>query len=151
MANWYVRMSGAKRVFTTDEAEELLPAVDMLLQRLVDTSVKQKLLEEQANEILDEVLEEGTHPNAIDELKGIKETLDINVREIDRIEGEIMSMGLNVKDSVLGIVDFPAIRGDEPVYLCHRLGERKMTHWHNVEDGFEGRIPLDKEPDIITI
>ena len=151
MANWYVRMSGAKRVFTTDEAEELLPAVDMLLQRLVDTSVKQKLLEEQANEILDEVLEEGTHPNAIDELKGIKENLDINVREIDRIEGEIMSMGLNVKDSVLGIVDFPAIRGDEPVYLCHRLGERKMTHWHNVKDGFEGRIPLEKEPDIITI
>ena len=98
MANWYVRMSGAKRVFTTDEAEELLPAVDMLLQRLVDTSVKQKLLEEQANEILDEVLEEWTHPTAIDELKGIKENLDINVREIDRIEGEIMSMGLNVKD-----------------------------------------------------
>ena len=144
-------MSGAKRVFTTDEAEELLPTVDLLLQKLVDTSVKQKLLEEQANEILDEVLEEGTHPNAIDELKGIKENLDINVREIDKIEGEIMSMGLNVKDSVLGIVDFPAIRGDEPVYLCHRLGERKMTHWHNVEDGFEGRIPLDKEPDIITI
>ena len=96
-------------------------------------------------------MEEGTHQNAIDELKGIKENLDINVREIDRIEGEIMSMGLNVKDSVLGIVDFPAIRGDEPVYLCHRLGELKMTHWHNVEDGFEGRIPLDKEPDIITI
>ena len=54
-------MSGAKRVFTTDEAEKLLPTVDILLQKLVDTSVKQKLLEEQANEILDEVLEEGTH------------------------------------------------------------------------------------------
>ena len=144
-------MPSAKRVFTTEEAEELLPTVDSLLQRLVDTSVKQKLLEEQANEILDEVMEEGTHPNAIDELKEIKETLDINVREIDKVEGEISNMGLNVKDPILGIVDFPAMRGDQPVYLCHRLGEKRMTHWHNVEDGFEGRIPLDKEPDIITI
>ena len=73
MGNWYVRMSGIVRVFTTEEAEELLPTVDILLQKLVDTSVKQKLLEEQANEILDEVMEEGTHPNAIDELKEIKE------------------------------------------------------------------------------
>ena len=72
MGNWYVRMSGIVRVFTTEEAEELLPTVDILLQKLVDTSVKQKLLEEQANEILDEVMEEGTHPNAIDELKEIK-------------------------------------------------------------------------------
>ena len=151
MANWYVRMSGVMRVFTTEEAEELLPTVDLLLQKLVDTSVKQKLLEEQANEILDEVMEEGTQPSAIDELKGIKETLDINVREIDQVEGEIMRMGLNVKDSTLGVVDFPAMRGDEPVYLCHRLGEKKMTHWHSVKDGFEGRKPLDKEPDIITI
>ena len=46
-------MTGVVRVFTTEEAEELLPTVDSLLQRLVDTSVKQKLLEEQANEILD--------------------------------------------------------------------------------------------------
>jgi len=144
-------MTGVVRVFTTEEAEELLPTVDLLLQKLVDTSVKQKLLEEQANEILDEVMEEGTHPNAIDELKEIKETLDINVREIDKVEGEISNMGLNVKDPILGIVDFPAMRGDQPVYLCHRLGEKRMTHWHNVEDGFEGRIPLDKEPDIITI
>ena len=144
-------MTGVVRVFTTEEAEELLPTVDSLLQKLVDTSVKQKLLEEQANEILDEVMEEGTHPNAIDELKEIKETLDINVREIDKVEGEISNMGLNVKDPILGIVDFPAMRGDQPVYLCHRLGEKRMTHWHNVEDGFEGRIPLDKEPDIITV
>ena len=144
-------MTGVVRVFTTEEAEELLPTVDSLLQRLVDTSVKQKLLEEQANEILDEVMEEGTLPNAIDELKEIKETLDINVREIDKVEGEISNMGLNVKDPILGIVDFPAMRGDQPVYLCHRLGEKRMTHWHNVEDGFEGRIPLDKEPDIITV
>ena len=151
MGNWYVRMSGIVRVFTTEEAEELLPTVDILLQKLVDTSVKQKLLEEQANEILDEVMEEGTHPNAIDELKEIKGTLDINVREMDKLEGEITNMGLNVKDSILGIVDFPAMRGEQPVYLCHRLGEKKMTHWHNVEDGFEGRNPLDKEPDIITI
>ena len=88
MGNWYVRMSGIIRVFTTEEAEELLPTVDILLQKLVDTSVKQKLLEEQANEILDEVMEEGTHPNAIDELKEIKGTLDINVREMDKLEGK---------------------------------------------------------------
>ena len=144
-------MSGVVRIFTAKEADELLPRVDVLLQKLVNNSVKQKMLEEQANEILDEVMEEGTHPNAIDELKEIKKTLDINVKEINQVEGEILGIGLNVKDSTLGIVDFPAMRGEEPVYLCHRLGEEKVTHWHSVDDGFEGRIPLDKEPDIITI
>ena len=74
--------------------------------------------------------------------------MDINVREMDKLEGEITNMGLNVKDSILGIVDFPAMRGEQPVYLCHRLGEKKMTPWHNVEDGCVGRKPLDIEPAI---
>jgi hypothetical protein len=61
------------------------------------------------------------------------------VRLIHRIEG----LGCTVKDIDLGLVDFPSTREGEPVYLCWKAGEAKMTHWHGVDEGFADRKPID--------
>ncbi len=29
-----------------------------------------------------------------------------------------------------------------PVYLCWKLGEPEVMHWHDLEAGFRGRSPL---------
>jgi hypothetical protein len=47
-----------------------------------------------------------------------------------------------VRDLDAGLVDFPAIRDGEEVYLCWLLEEPAVSHWHALEAGFQGRRPL---------
>lgn len=44
------------------------------------------------------------------------------------------------------LVDFLARRGREQVYLCWRLGEPEIRHWHGLHEGFAGRKPLGDDP-----
>jgi hypothetical protein len=62
--------------------------------------------------------------------------------EIGRLIYRIESFGCVVKDIDLGLVDFPAMRDDEPVYLCWKLGEPSVEYWHGIEEGFSFRKPL---------
>jgi hypothetical protein len=56
------------------------------------------------------------------------EELDVLVRDVDR-----------------GIVDFPTLMDGREVYLCWHVGETDIRHWHEVDSGFAGRRPLDRE------
>jgi len=62
--------------------------------------------------------------------------------EIGRLIYRIESLGCVVKDIDLGLVDFPSMVGDEPVYLCWKLGEPSVEHWHGIEEGFSSRKGL---------
>ena len=62
--------------------------------------------------------------------------------EIGRLIYRIESLGCVVKDIDLGLIDFPSMRDDEPVYLCWKLGEPKVTHWHGLDEGFSARKRL---------
>jgi hypothetical protein len=66
--------------------------------------------------------------------------------EIVRLIHRIESYGCIVKDIDLGTVDFPSTRSGEPVFLCWKVGEPSIAHWHGVDDGFAGRRRLN-EPD----
>ena len=65
------------------------------------------------------------------------ETLSSLIR---KIEGK----GAELKDINTGLIDFPALRFSEPVYLCWKLGEEEVLFWHGSE-GFRGRKPLRPE------
>ena len=62
--------------------------------------------------------------------------------EIVRLIHRIESFGCIVKDIDLGTIDFPSTREGEQVYLCWKIGEPTIAHWHGLEDGFAGRRPL---------
>jgi hypothetical protein len=50
--------------------------------------------------------------------------------------------GIILRDPDSGLVDFPARREGRTVYLCWRLGEERVEHWHDANSGFSGRRPL---------
>ena len=50
--------------------------------------------------------------------------------------------GAQIKSLEEGLLDFPALRGDEVVLLCWKLGEDEIGYWHGVDEGFAGRKPL---------
>jgi hypothetical protein len=58
---------------------------------------------------------------------------------------QIEDSGCIVKDLDVGLVDFPALLGEEQVLLCWKLGEPRIEYWHRNEEGFGGRKPIDGE------
>ena len=55
---------------------------------------------------------------------------------------ELQEMDVVLRDLERGLVDFPAMRGDEEIYLCWEEGEPEVAYWHDAESGYGGRQPL---------
>ena len=50
--------------------------------------------------------------------------------------------GIMLRDPETGLVDFPAERDGERVFLCWRLGEDDVAYYHTEHAGFSARRPL---------
>lgn len=50
--------------------------------------------------------------------------------------------GILLRDPDTGLVDFPAERDGERVFLCWRLGEERVGWYHSERSGFSSRKPL---------
>ena len=61
---------------------------------------------------------------------------------VARIDG----LGITLRDIESGLVDFPALAGGRPVWLCWRLGEPAIGYWHDLESGFSSRRDLGELP-----
>jgi|SRR5947209_2492657 len=62
--------------------------------------------------------------------------------ELSRALGELEAMDVVLRDVDRGLVDFPALREGEEVYLCWLLDEDEIRYWHPPDAGFGGRQPL---------
>ena len=51
-------------------------------------------------------------------------------------------LGIEVKDTERGLIDFYSERDGRVVYLCYLLGEPDLLYWHDLDAGFAGRQPL---------
>jgi hypothetical protein len=69
--------------------------------------------------------------------------LVLDFDRLDRLVHQVLETGAIFKDINLGLLDFPAWRGDQEVYLCWKYGEPNLEYWHEVEAGFAGRRPID--------
>jgi len=58
---------------------------------------------------------------------------------------EIQELGVLVKDLEIGLCDFPHLMDGRIVYLCWKLGETEVQWWHEVNSGYSGRQPLERE------
>ena len=57
----------------------------------------------------------------------------------------LRSAGVRIQDPAAGLLDFPARRAGRAVFLCWRIGEPSLGHWHEVDAGFAGRRPVDED------
>jgi hypothetical protein len=69
---------------------------------------------------------------------GYWEALTVLRTETERLSRE----GIILRDVESGLVDFPAERDGQPIFLCWRLGEDDIGYWHPPDTGFSGRRPL---------
>ncbi len=62
--------------------------------------------------------------------------------EIVRLVNRIEAFGCVMKDMDLGLLDFPAMRKGEQVYLCWKAGEPQINYWHSTNESFVDRKEL---------
>jgi hypothetical protein len=131
----------ADRYFTPNEANETLETVRPLVEEMV---AHRRALNEAATRRTELTRLVAGNGGGVD--PGDFATLDQEATqeaaEIARLVSRIQGLGVLVKDLDRGLVDFPALRGDEEVLLCWELGEDEVGFWHGLEEGFAGRKPL---------
>ncbi len=131
--------------FTLQEAEALLPRLESLLQQAVDARLELEDWETELTEIAAQITMSGgmeIDPLRVSEVRSKHKRGAVHV---ERLVDEIEDTGCVVKDLETGLVDFPARIGDQEVYLCWKLGEMSIDHWHGVNEGFSGRKPIGNE------
>jgi hypothetical protein len=52
---------------------------------------------------------------------------------------QLEDLGCYVKDLDIGLVDFLGNFEGRDVFLCWRLGEECVTHWHEIDEGYSSR------------
>lgn len=70
------------------------------------------------------------------EQAAMKAKLEKLYGELAELVASLQEKGCLLKDIYEGLVDFPAIRLGEEVYLCWKIGEPKVDHWHGLYEGF---------------
>lgn len=123
------------KLFTVDEANEMLPRIRMKLQMI-----------RELHRGLDQYKELARAAAAASDKGGGMVGGSAYVKtlyEIGKLTTEITDIGVQVKDYSRGLIDFPSVREGRIVLLCWQLGEPdEIEWWHEVEDGFAGRQRL---------
>lgn len=111
-----------RKLFNLDDANAMLPLVSRVVRDIVKTFTE---LEEVA------AAEDGVASRA-DELE----------RQLEELGRELAALGCMLKDPRVGLVDFPARIAGRYVLLCWKLGEDRVSFWHELDSGFAGRKPV---------
>lgn len=133
------------KLFTLDEANGLLPALEPLLRRLLARRRELRRHQEALQAFQARASRDGGILPGSDVSRAGGEGARL-LAEIQEGVRQIESRGCVVKDLDQGLVDFPARRGREQVFLCWRLGEPEIRYWHGLQEGFAGRKPLQEDP-----
>jgi hypothetical protein len=135
------------KLFTLEEAQSLVPVLESLLRRGIDAKNSAESISEDFQRLQQRIfMSGGMH---IDVAKVGRQRTEMNAyiqRAKDAVE-EIDAIGVQVKDLDIGLLDFPCKVGEDIVLLCWKMGESRITHWHTVDSGFQGRQPLDERFD----
>ncbi|MCH8815653.1 MAG: DUF2203 domain-containing protein [Chloroflexi bacterium] len=127
-------------LFTLEEAEALLPRLVPLVTQLRELKLKHDGLQETAARL---GRRSQTNGHAVsDDLQRSRQEVSSTTEAINGLIEEIASLGCEVKDIGLGLLDFRTLLDGEEVYLCWKSGESRIEWWHELNTGYSSRKPL---------
>lgn len=132
------------RTFTLEEAQSLLPILESLLRTAITSKKTMDDVEAEMQALAHRIfLNGGTHVDVVAVARRKAERAKAEQRAKDALS-EIDSIGVQVKDLDIGLLDFPCEVEGKIVLLCWKVGEKSITHWHGVDEGFAGRKLIDE-------
>jgi hypothetical protein len=132
----------AKRYFTVDEAERLIPRLEAIMGRVTECHAEAGRLRAALQEAQRRVMLSGGARLDQEFWRSRRARLGRATTELQEKVGEILRLGVVPKDLGVGLVDFPALMDEREVNLCWRAGEARIRFWHGLDEGFANRKPL---------
>ena len=131
------------KIFTLDEAQSMLPLVESLLNRAMESKKAAEELDNGLTTLARRIHVTGGMTVDVAKVGAQRAELEKHVQRARETVQEIDEIGVQVKDLESGLLDFPCRVDDEVVLLCWKAGEPAIEHWHTMESGFKGRQPID--------
>jgi len=133
----------ARKYFTLDQANAALPLVRAIVGDIAELTRSLRERQDRLSRL------QATTPSRMGDV--YREELDQARAEFERDQErladyaqELADLGVELKDCDTGLVDFPSRLDGREVYLCWRLGEPEVEHWHELHAGFAGRKKLTR-------
>jgi len=133
------------RNFTLDEAQSLLPVLESLLRAAIDGKKLIETVDAELQELAHRVFLSGGLLVNIIQVARRKAEREKAIQRVKDALAEIDATGVQVKDLDIGLLDFPCQVEGRTVLLCWKLGEKSITHWHDTNEGFAGRKPINEK------
>jgi hypothetical protein len=135
------RAQKKKKLFTPAEANAALPLVTAIVRDIADLA---RTLHDRQERLarLGPPNRGGLSDAYREELQQVQTELERDEECMRDYIRELLDLGVELKDPFTGLIDFPAWIDGREVYLCWRLGEAEVAHWHELQAGFAGRQKL---------
>ncbi len=121
--------------FTVKSANEILPIVI----KKYEYAKKQKDLIIKTEQ---ELTQSMSTENSLIDYATLKQKLNSVVTKFYQSLEDLENTGVVVKQLDEGLLDFPAKRFDQEIWLCWKEGETEVKFWHEKDTGFMGRKPI---------
>jgi hypothetical protein len=133
----------ATKYFSLDDANRTLPFVSRIVQDIVD-----EYRQWRENIYRYELITAGRRaddPETPEQIR-LRKAVDDSAHRINGFIEELSLVGCVFKGFEEGLVDFRSRMQDRDIFLCWKLGEPEIQHWHEVDAGFAGRRALSPQP-----
>ena len=121
--------------FSVNDANEILPLVIKKFNYAKKTKAEVMKMEQQ-------LTSEITPTTSLEEYTAIKRKLNSSITKFYQSIEDLENTGVSLKGLDEGLLDFPAKRFDEEIWLCWKDGETEIKFWHEKDTGFMGRKPI---------
>lgn len=125
------------RYFTVAEAEALIPELEAIFESVADLAAR---AEAKARALRGR----GDGPAEAAEAVIERSQLQLLAQSLNERMQDIVRLGALPKGVEPALVDFPHRLDGREVYLCWKLGDKRLTHYHATDEGFSGRKPLPR-------
>ena len=128
-------------LFTLEEANRLLGEIRPRFERLVEAKREFDRVRTRMDVLGLATSGAGDDNPDVRELRRLQERYNSLAELVSNGVSAIHRRGCLIKDLDQGLLDFYALNGDRLVFLCWKLGEPSVAHWHGLDAGFADRQP----------
>lgn len=131
------------KIFTPEEANRVLPTVRETVV-LARAKVEEIIRLQDRISVLSLIGANESKSPEHEEFDKHRGRLEELVRVYNDKMEQLQKIGCVLKDLNHGLIDFYARKGNRLVFLCWRLGEKEVAHWHELKTGFSSRRPVSE-------